>query len=515
MMEQEIQPARRTRTIGFLAGLVLATCMGGVAWADSVVTLVWDANAESDLAGYLVKYGPSPGFYTTTLPVGVATIYTVSGLSPGTTYYFVVHAYDLAGNISLPSNEIAAVPQTVVGPVLAVSVSDAPDPVAAGSKITYTLSYANQGDTEATGVILRNTIPTNTSYSSATGGGTLSSGTVTWNLGTLLPQTSGSVQLSVQVNTPLANGTVISNGGYSLDSNETAIVSGPPVTTTVTSAPALFLSVSDAPDPVTAGSNITYTLQYSNSGNANTSGAVLTDPVPANTSFVSATGGGTLSSGKVTWSLGSINVGGAGSVQLVVRTSGSLSVGSTVSNSGYQLTSNETAAVGGPTVTTSIAAAPAPTIGTVQEVDSQSMYLMQAARSNLRVTGTNFQSGAVITLGSDITAGPTSLSGTTQLLSLLVISPSATLGPRTVKVTNPDGNSVSKAAAVAIVKTADINRDCLIDGADLNLLAQSWNLRSTDAGFIAAADLDGNNVVDGNDMTIWTYYFGLRLAVCP
>ncbi|PYT16815.1 MAG: hypothetical protein DMF51_03805, partial [Acidobacteria bacterium] len=105
--------------------------------------------------------------------------------------------------------------------MLAVSASDAPDPVAAGANLTYTLSYSNTGSAGATGVILSDTVPANTTFVSATGGGSLSTGVVTWSIGSLAAGASGSVTLTVRVNSPLANGTAISNGTYSIDSAET------------------------------------------------------------------------------------------------------------------------------------------------------------------------------------------------------------------------------------------------------------------------------------------------------
>src|SRR2546427_5364844 len=101
--------------------------------------------------------------------------------------------------------------------------------------ITYTISYSNTGTADATGVAITDTVPTNTTFVSATGGGSFAAGTVTWNLGNLPASASGSVQLVVQVVTPLANGTVITNGTYAIDSNETAPTSGPAGTTTVNS----------------------------------------------------------------------------------------------------------------------------------------------------------------------------------------------------------------------------------------------------------------------------------------
>src|SRR2546425_11495060 len=119
-------------------------------------------------------------------------------------------------------------------------------------------------------------------FVSATGGGSLSAGVVTWQIGPLAAGASGSVQVVVRVNTPLANGSVITNSTFSIDSVETAPVSGAAITTTVTSAPVLTVSATDAPDPVTAGGTITYTLGYSNTGNAGATSLVISDTVPAN-----------------------------------------------------------------------------------------------------------------------------------------------------------------------------------------------------------------------------------------
>src|SRR5438876_453117 len=135
----------------------------------------------------------------------------------------------------------------------------------------------------ATEVVIADTVPANTSFVSATGGGTLAAGVVTWNIGALAVGASWIVQMVVAVASPLANGTAITNGTYSIDSNETATTNGAAITTTVSSAPVLNISKADAPDPVVAGANITYTISYSNTGNMNATGVVITDTIPANT----------------------------------------------------------------------------------------------------------------------------------------------------------------------------------------------------------------------------------------
>lgn len=66
-------------------------------------------------------------------------------------------------------------------------------------------------------------------------------------------------------------------------------------------APALVISKVDSGVPVGPTSTLVYTLTVKNEGNAVATGVVITDPVPANTSFVSASDSGSLMSGKVTW----------------------------------------------------------------------------------------------------------------------------------------------------------------------------------------------------------------------
>ncbi len=156
-----------------------------------------------------------------------------------------------------------------------------------------------------------------------------------------------------------------------------------------------------------------------------------------------------------------------------------------------------------------------PTVSTALETSTASIYVMQSGQHNVRVDGTNFQGGAAVEIGTDITEGSTSISGTTRLALTVNVTAGATLGPRAVTVTNPDTGSATRASALRIVRNADINRSCQVDGVDLNLLARSWNTTSGDAAYSTASDLDGVNGVDGDDLAIFIEYFGQRLATCP
>jgi len=76
-------------------------------------TLSWDAPTTNtdgtdltDLAGYKLYYGTSPGTYDSVIDAAKVTTYTVSDLTPAT-YYFAVTAYDEGGNESNYSNEVS------------------------------------------------------------------------------------------------------------------------------------------------------------------------------------------------------------------------------------------------------------------------------------------------------------------------------------------------------------------------------------------------------------------------
>ncbi|MCH8838914.1 MAG: phosphoribosylaminoimidazolesuccinocarboxamide synthase, partial [Candidatus Marinimicrobia bacterium] len=81
---------------------------------DQQITLTWSPNSEADLSHYVVYQGTAAGFDTAGTAVARVnapdTTATVSGLTNGVTYYFVVAAVDSSGNQSAASNEKYAIP---------------------------------------------------------------------------------------------------------------------------------------------------------------------------------------------------------------------------------------------------------------------------------------------------------------------------------------------------------------------------------------------------------------------
>jgi hypothetical protein len=81
--------------------------------ADGVVDLIWNANAEADLAGYLILRGDAPGEKLARLtPAPITeTTYRDTAVEPGRTYVYAVAAVDKAArpNVSGYSNEVTQV----------------------------------------------------------------------------------------------------------------------------------------------------------------------------------------------------------------------------------------------------------------------------------------------------------------------------------------------------------------------------------------------------------------------
>ncbi len=112
--------ARMNRTLGMVGltlGLLLflgAGCGSSISayQAPNGAILAWDANSESDLAGYRVYHGLTQGEYDTSEDVGLTSDptspqYTLADLTVGEEYFFVVTAYDFYGNESEYSNIVS------------------------------------------------------------------------------------------------------------------------------------------------------------------------------------------------------------------------------------------------------------------------------------------------------------------------------------------------------------------------------------------------------------------------
>ncbi len=84
-------------------------------------------------------------------------------------------------------------------------------------------------------------------------------------------------------------------------------------------APALIVAKSDDGTPVGPGTDLHYRISVRNAGNADATGVTVTDPLPAHTTFVSASDGGSSDGTTVTWDGLTVPAGETISLDLVVH----------------------------------------------------------------------------------------------------------------------------------------------------------------------------------------------------
>jgi uncharacterized repeat protein (TIGR01451 family) len=216
---------------------------------------------------------------------------------------------------------------TTVNPVVDLSVTktDSPDPVRVGNALTYTVTVSNVGLFNATGATLADTLPANVTFGTATpsqGACAQAAGVVTCNLGTINTGASATVTITV---TPLAAaaGTITNAASVTAAEADSNLANNSASQgTTVQPVADVSITKTDAPDPVLAGANLTYTLTASNTGPNSATGITLTDTLPANVTYVSATasqGSCAQAAGVVTCNLGTLASAANATAAIVVR----------------------------------------------------------------------------------------------------------------------------------------------------------------------------------------------------
>lgn len=268
------------------------------------VTLTWDPNSESDVAGYKIYSGTQSGNYPKNIDVGKTTSYSLNGLDLGITYYIAATAYNTKGLESGFSNEVV---YTVPSCSYAISPSSASFSASGGSgSVSITTQVGcnwgtsasaswltiNSGSGTGNGT-MRYTVSPNTGSTARSASLTVAGNVFTVSesgsgayIITASAGSGGSISPSGQVSVSAGGGktfTITPNSGYKVANvNVDGVSKGSIASYTFSSVNANH-TITASFSPI---SSVTYTLTVSKNGTGN--GTVSTNP--AGTSFASGTG---------------------------------------------------------------------------------------------------------------------------------------------------------------------------------------------------------------------------------
>jgi uncharacterized repeat protein (TIGR01451 family) len=225
---------------------------------------------------------------------------------------------------------------------LAIGMALTPDPAAVGEQIDLELTVTNTSlsNVAATTLVLRfpqETAAFNRILGTSTPGGCnqlvndalcQASEVMLWSFGTLLAGQSITVTVPIAL-AATPDGSVVDFDAFALSGNEDRVAVDRALS--VSSSRRLQLGVHEERDPVAPGSELVYTLHFGNASTTNTApNAMLSFPLPAGTTFVSASDGGVFAAGTVTWSLGTLQIGQSGTRTLVLDANEGLARGSLI-----------------------------------------------------------------------------------------------------------------------------------------------------------------------------------------
>ncbi|MEJ2011795.1 MAG: sortase [Anaerolineales bacterium] len=237
----------------------------------------------------------------------------------------------------------AAASETITASEVDVTLSkdDGVLSAAPGQTVSYTLAIQNIGNVDAADVLITDTVPDHTAFAGPAGWscalGAPAGSVCTYALGPLAGGSSASVSFSVAVDSSLPILVDITSNTASVSaSNEPVLLQGnnsASHSTPLIAAPDLSVVKDDGVDTVSPGTLLIFTLSYANNGDQDASGVVISDDVPADTTFQAGSsspgwncddpdGTGPLGPGDpgstCNYIVGTLAAGSGGSVQLAL-----------------------------------------------------------------------------------------------------------------------------------------------------------------------------------------------------
>ena len=209
-----------------------------------------------------------------------------------------------------------------------------------GDTYTYNLDYTN-GPVAVTNAVISDTLNNNLNFISCSNSCVQIGQDITWNLGDLAANATGTVSVTVQVKPDATLGNISNTA--TISSGQTTSQSSTISISVIVNlgTPTLKVTKTSSNDIRAPGENITYTIDYENTANLPVTGAIITDVLDSRLDFVSCTGGCLQNGQDITWNLGDLADEAFGSVSITV-TVDSFSTTGLINNTAI-FDSNETA----------------------------------------------------------------------------------------------------------------------------------------------------------------------------
>jgi uncharacterized repeat protein (TIGR01451 family) len=204
-------------------------------------------------------------------------------------------------------------------------------PVMPGGVMTYSLTVTNDGPSDAENVVVTDTLPAEVTFVAASPPQASGPNPLVWNLGTLTPNESRSILITVTVNPDVTAGftnTVIittTTPGDDPDNN----VDDWPVDVTVPLTAEIRVLKTGSASPVMPGEVMTYSLTVTNDGPSDAEGVVVTDTLPAEVTFIAANPPQAGGPNPLVWNLGTLTPNESRSIVITVTVNPDVTAGFT------------------------------------------------------------------------------------------------------------------------------------------------------------------------------------------
>jgi uncharacterized repeat protein (TIGR01451 family) len=263
------------------------------------------------------------------------TVAVASSVTTNLTNTVTVRSNEQASEIDTDNNSSTA--NTTVSPnaTLIVSKTDNIDPAIPGDTLTYTITVQNTGASDATSVVVTDSLPTGVTVtgSSAPGGTATQSGsTLTLPFGTVAAGTTASATVTVQIagtaRTSITNNVSVTGTGVTggtLTNSQT---------TTLTPVYDVTIAQSVTPVNVAGGDTATFTIVVTNAATSisTATGVTVTNTLPAGLNFANATLDGVAISSLTNIPIPNLAPGGTSTIMVVATVDAGTAAGQNLTN---------------------------------------------------------------------------------------------------------------------------------------------------------------------------------------